>query len=894
MNLPPAFAAVAALPTLWDQAGPLLLAQRAALAARDDGAAAPVLLAEVLDAAAQVPGGVVRIADPRAAAVIAWLVCQRGAPGLIGPAVGVQGVLALGAQLIAYAGLALPLVSPAAASDARVIERLIAAAAPASGMLLIAIDPPGARWPAPLLLPTRLPPTAVLVLRDDPQQPLPLTLPQRLLGTPAAATAPASDLHALLAICGPLPVVVAALLLDAAESSLRAAAQPRSGLWLIDDTLGMRATPAYPDTALRVYAGRFAARILALCANAPERSGWPSEALLAALLPQLLALGQIAHPVVPYTRSWIAAQERRSGGLAQVATDARWALTSAAPHPQSNLAPTMRAALIAATLASLARTLPARLPGVALRDAVARGVPREQALRQVRQIVDDLPAGLARAACLRQLGEASHALGARTQSLRMLSEALDLEAPGLPRSWHEEREETLVALARAALQRGDPDVALGITASIANIARRGLIETEVVRRLIGDGRLRRAEEVAVAIGHAATHDWAMAEVAWAHERTDDPQRAALVQTTIGARSAQAWLAGERAAAAARRGAPDACAALLAIPSVALRDRALARVLAAYPATQIAALLAAAAQIADPEQRARALIEQLAAHPAAAALHTSALAAVAVLVGETRAAVLVQLAAAVMRGGDLHAALRTAAEIDDAEARDRAHARIATALAAAGDLRAAAEVAAVVEDDDERDWTLGEIALVAARTADAPRADALLAEMLGRAEHDRAAADVAIALARGGAAFEAHSRAIAIDTAAERMRALVLIAAALVQQQASATQVIACAPRDSDERSRYLAAAVIAGAALPLETIDRPTDRCRAAFARWRARPDTTTQAAALAALASVCDGGRRPLLDQIAWGAETLGALGGAELLLAIASSLNEVDGWWS
>ena len=83
----------------------------------------------------------------------------------------------------------------------------------------------------------------------------------------------------------------------------------------------------------------------------------------------------------------------------------------------------------------------------------------------------------------------------------MLSEALDLEMQGLPRTWRDEREETLVAFARAAVAINAPDTALGITARIGHAERRGMIETEVVRWLLARGQRTRAEEVAYALGH---------------------------------------------------------------------------------------------------------------------------------------------------------------------------------------------------------------------------------------------------------------------------------------------------------------------------------------------------------------------------------------------------------
>ncbi|PJF45326.1 MAG: hypothetical protein CUN48_19455, partial [Candidatus Thermofonsia Clade 3 bacterium] len=107
--------------------------------------------------------------------------------------------------------------------------------------------------------------------------------------------------------------------------------------------------------------------------------------------------------------------------------------------------------------------------------------------------------------------------------------------------------------------------------------RRGMIETEVVRWLIAHRRLSRAEEVAYAIAHPGNHDWAMAEVAIAHARAGDYERASLVLDTLRTATAVAWVTAELACDAARRGNPRAADRVMLLPNPALRDRALAQV-----------------------------------------------------------------------------------------------------------------------------------------------------------------------------------------------------------------------------------------------------------------------------------------------------------------------------
>jgi hypothetical protein len=108
----------------------------------------------------------------------------------------------------------------------------------------------------------------------------------------------------------------------------------------------------------------------------------------------------------------------------------------------------------------------------------------------------------------------------------------------------------------------------------------------------------------------------------------------------------------------------------------------------------------------------------------------------------------------------------------------------------------------------------------------------------------------------------------------------------------------------DQRSRYLAAVAAAQAAHadPHEahalagTIARPVERARALIAIARATTLTHQSLARRAlgeALQLCAQQGRAETLRCVEWAADTLAHLGGAELLLAAASAIDEIDGWW-
>lgn len=640
--------------------------------------------------------------------------------------------------------------------------------------------------------------------------------------------------------------------------------------------------------------------------GAPERSGWPGEQALSRGLARHIALGgRTPGAGLIMDRAWVRAQERRSGDQRIAANDALWALRAAAGG--GSLLDLVRAAALAGTLALLGRSLPPRAPAAAFAAAVDRGHPRDAMLRRVRAMVDQLPDGRDKALALRQLGEVSYALRMRAPAMRMLSEALDLEAPGPTRRWLDQREETLVALARAAISIDAPDTALGITTRIVHTERRGMIETEVVRWLIAHERRGRAEEVAYAIGHAGNHEWAMAEVAVGHARAGDYERAALVLDTLRTDTAIAWVTAELACDAARRGNPRAADRVALLPDPALRDRALAqtaRALIAQVAPEIA--LEAARMIDAHDVRARCLIDMALEHPPIAfqALDEAATAAIAVE-GEERVSLIAVLAAAEAANGRADVGMRMAALLPEGEERDRAHSRIAVALARRGDYAGAEAVVYAIADDDERGWALDELSRILAAEGRYREAFALAAQIGDDAERAHLEADLVIAWARSGEAAAAYARAEQIPVAAARARAQATLALPLVAAGARARAFLSVADLMApDAGSRYLLAAAQALAAHGLTDdalhvttrIARPLERARALIATARAAAANGAMIRAQellgAALLIVAPSGRSETLQCLGWAAETLAALGGAELLLAAAAALDEIDGW--
>ncbi len=491
--------------------------------------------------------------------------------------------------------------------------------------------------------------------------------------------------------------------------------------------------------------------------------------------------------------------------------------------------------------------------------------------------------------------------------MRMLSEALDLEAHGLPRAWRDDREETLVALARAAVMIGAPDTALGITTRIVHAERRGMIETEVVRWLIGHNQHTRAEEVAYAIRHNGTHEWAMAEVAVGHMRAGDQTRARIVLDTLKTQTALVWAWTTLAADAAYTGDSSAADRLGFIQNTSLRDRALAQVaLALAENTMIEPAIEAARQIENHEVRARGLID-LAAHDPLGATRCLAEASIsaAAITGEERAPVLVALAAALAAADKIEAAMSTADTLPEGEERDRAQSRIAVALGRSGDFAAAGAIAATIQDDDERAWALDELAHLVGQTGNWHEGFDLASQISNPEQLAHAEADLTIAWARAGMPVAAHARADQIAIPAEQARAKIAIIAPLVAAGARAGVFTTIAQfQEPGFASRYQATAVMALAAYGVisdaqaiaRVIARPLEKARALVAIARAAADENQALASSAigeALRIAATLGRAEVFICLSLMADTLATLGGAELLFTVAGALNEIDGWW-
>ncbi|MEN9938443.1 MAG: hypothetical protein RLZZ387_5022 [Chloroflexota bacterium] len=729
-------------------------------------------------------------------------------------------------------------------------------------------------------------------------------------------------LTALVAAAEPVDLALAATVAGLSPEDARA----RAARWhaLLEQD-GRRARVYHPATAGFIAAqdapalerahGAFAAVALAYGAvpgraeesgRGPAHRGYFSRQLARHIaLSGRATRGDLATEVAQ--RPWVLAQQRATGDHHTAAADMAWELRAAA----SDGSPLrlVRSAAVAGTLSLLSRSLPLDAPAEALGEALKRDQAREPTLRRVRAMVDQLPDGRDKAQILRRLGEVCFALRMRASAMRMLSEALDLETPGLPRAWRDEREEALVALARAAITTGAPDIALGITTRIVHPERRGMIETEVVRWLLARDHRTRAEEVAYAIGHAGNHEWAMAEVAVGHARAGDYERAGVVLSTLRTETAVAWVSTEIACDAARRSNPRAVDRVAMLPGRSLRDRALTQVaLAMVDGGMADQALDVARMVLDDEVRARGLVELALAHPPLApeALDEASQ-AVAGISGEEQAPVVAALAAAQAAIGRPEDALRTAGVLPEGEGRDRAQSRIAVALARAADFVAAGAVAGGIQDDDERDWALDELARLVGAAGDWRAGFELAGGITAEEQRARTEADLAIGWARAGEPAVAQARARRIPHTAERLRAETAIAAPLAAAGArvAAFEAIA-ALHEPGARSRYQAAAVQALAsngalddALAIAgRIARPVERARALV--------TATRASALAgdyglahatlseALREVAAIGRRETFLCLGWAADALAELGGGELLLAAAGALDEVDSWWA
>lgn len=615
---------------------------------------------------------------------------------------------------------------------------------------------------------------------------------------------------------------------------------------------------------------------------------------------------RLAHGQLPETRAWIMNQERQTGTMRAAAQEQQWSLyTAASDGPLLRL---VRSAVLAGTLTLRARLLP-RESAAVLHTAMAGGAQREPVLSRLRTLLAQLPAGREKANMLRSFGEACYALGMRAPAMRMLSEALDLEVQGLPRSWHDEREELLVALSRAAIAHGWHNTALGITTLITHAERRGMMDTEVVRALINARQLTRAEEVAYAIAHPSAHDWAMAEVAVGHARAGDQERATIIQETLRAPTTIAWAVTELASDAAQQGQPDAIQSALQISQPMLRDRALAQVTQGLAEQQLMIeAFAATTSISNAEIRVRTLIAIANINAEAAPVALAGAARLLDRIEEaTRSSMIAHLAAAYASISRTEHAHELLLQLPPGEERDRAQARMASTLMRRGMMSEALNIARAITDPDERSWALDDLARLMVQRAIWQPAFDLVMEIDDHSQRERSEGDLIIAWARSGYPEQAQARALAMTSTVERLRALIAITEPLASfAEPEAMHRPLALLTDPDQRSRYQAAGSAALAAQGYYEaaqnlavmIVRPYERARAFAALARAlaikgHRDQAQSALGLA-LREAAWLGRVETLTCLAWSAETLALLGGDDLLLSVASVLDELDTWWN
>jgi tetratricopeptide (TPR) repeat protein len=594
----------------------------------------------------------------------------------------------------------------------------------------------------------------------------------------------------------------------------------------------------------------------------------------------------------------------RQASLDAAHRDAAWEMWAASAGPPLR---SVRAAALAGTLATRARTLNGDSAVEALAAGFERG-GREAALKRVIDLVERLPDGMGKAQILRRLGETCYGARMRSSAMRLLSRALDLEANPVSRGWREQREQLFVALAAAAIGRGDTVVALAIGERIEHLERRAMVETQVTRRLIAAGDLDRARRVARGILHESMGAWARAEVAVALTRAGDA-RGAMILEEITLETVVAWAQIELACDLAARDDRAARVRIDALPTPGQRDRGLARLAHALAlAEKDGDALAAAEQIGAVETRVAALLDLRLTLDGLVAMLALERATndIGGITGDDRAPLLASLAAAHAAIGRREDALRITEQLPEGEERDRALAKVAVAIAQSGDYLAAQAILVGLDDDDERDWAKDEIARILAAGGRWHESLALVAMIGADDQRARTAADLAIDRARSGDPLAALDQAAMIDAPTERARALTLVAPLLVAAghigAAMAVDGMFGLLASAEMRGRYLAAVAVAlaeagrydDAASVIARILRPTDRARAgiALAQALAPSDRAGAESALGAALRSATIGREEALRALELTAPTLAVLGGGDLLAAAAATVDEVDRW--
>ncbi len=608
-------------------------------------------------------------------------------------------------------------------------------------------------------------------------------------------------------------------------------------------------------------------------------------------------------------RDWVRMQERRSDSLAEAAHDLAWELHSAAA---SGLVVRLaRSAALAGTLVSLARTLAPDAAVAALSEAIER-YGRDAGLKRVRALVDQLPDVQSKALILRRLGEECYNLQMRTSAMRLLSQALDIEEQKQPASWREQREQLLAELAAATLNLGAVDSALQIGGRIGHVERRGMVETQVVQWLLAHNELTRASRIARRIDHESLGAWAQAEVAVALERAGDVAAAALLLSEVQSETARSWAEIELACDAAATDEEAARRRIDKLSTPHQHDRGLTRLARALAlADKDGDALDAAGQIQDVAVRVSALLDlRLTLEGLVAML---ALEQVNSVIGklerDVRVPLVSLLAASYASLGRRDQAMQVAEQLDEGEERDRALSRVALALVQQGNRTEGLEIARALTDDDERNWTLDELVRELASVGLWSPARQLCAEIGTQEQQAHTMANLAIARARAGDPLAALDLAGSIALPAEYIRAVtiiapLLVAAGQVERALSIAQPAATQPHilQPAQSSRYLAVVAAALAEqghmeqsrMVTHDIARPLDRARArlalAYAAAASSPQESFAELALALQEALL--GRDEAFRLLEEAVPTFATLGGAPLLLEVATVIDRLDSW--
>jgi tetratricopeptide (TPR) repeat protein len=655
------------------------------------------------------------------------------------------------------------------------------------------------------------------------------------------------------------------------------------------------------------------------------------------------ANAQVRETIVPMVteRAWLRYRQRMDGSLTGAFADVLWELQAALdtiPHiakhdsqaPQAPQAPQAiadhlvrigRDVVVASTLASLTRSLPPETVVAAL-EIAREQLGRDQSLKRVQEMVDQLPDGADKAQVLRQMGESCYAAAMRNSAMRLLSQALDLEEQRVPPSWNDQRDQLLIVLVETALQAGNVEAALAICESIAHKEQRGMAETQVVRWLVRHGELVRARKVATAIVHESLTAWAQAEVVVAVARKGDTYNAELLLGDITVETAAAWAQIELACDDACNDVTAAQERLQNLASTNQQDHGFARLVEALAqANQYDALFAAAKRITDVSVRVQALIQLrdvLDHRGQEQAVMLQALKQADSTLGELaedmRVSLVALLAAAYAALGFREEAYGVATQLPEGEERDRALSRIAVALIQHGDYAEGLTVARALADDDERDWTLAEVTQVLADHGHWQEAQARAMEIVDERDRARTLANLAIAMARLGSPLGGLQLTHKINRAGQQGRALVFIAPLLVQSgyvpdalRVFEDEYRRYAAGEDDALTfvqlyRYLAAIAVALAEqgdIPqaLEVCQRLPEsveqgRVYLSIARAAAKHDPGSGYAAFGKamrFAAIDRGDGFRLLEQAV---PVMAAWGGADMLVRLAGVVSDVDSW--